>query len=119
MIYRAPLLLVKKFLGGGPRPVAAVADRDLVFTEAYFGAALPPAQRQIARLLAGVLSSALASWFFIMTASEFGLWKRRLFLQDVALLPTPDLEKTVSSAPGRQILELEATFRTRAPNDTD
>ena len=119
MIYRAPLLLVKEFLGGGPRPVAAVADRDLVFTEAYFGAALPPAQRQIARLLAGVLSSALVSWFFIMTASEFGLWKRRLFLQDVALLPTPDLEKTVSSAPGRQILELEATFRTRAPNDTD
>ena len=68
MIYRAPLLLVKEFLGGAPRPVAAVADRDLVFTEAYFGAALPPAQRQIARLLAGVLSSALASWFFMIVS---------------------------------------------------
>ena len=53
------------------------------------------------------------------TTSWDTTWKRRLFLQDVALLPTPDLEKTVSSAPGRQILELEATFRTRAPNDTD
>jgi len=120
MTYQAPLLLVKEFfLNGEPRPVAAVAGRDLVFTDAFFGAALPPAQREAAHLLAGVLSSALASWFFIMTASEFGLWKRRLLRQDAALLPTPDLGQAVRSEPGRRILELETALRTRPPNDTD
>ena len=37
-IYRAPLLLVSKFMQGAPRPVAAVTSRDALFTDAYYGA---------------------------------------------------------------------------------
>ena len=118
-LYRAPLLLVKEFLPGGPRPLAAVSDRDLVFSDAYFGAPIPAEHREAAHVMAGVLSSALASWFFIMTASEFGLWKRRLFRQDVALLPTPDLTTAASSAPGRAIRELEQRFQHDAPTEED
>lgn len=114
-LYKAPLLLVKEFLPGGPRPLAAVADRDLVFSEAYFGAPIPTEHHEAAHVVAGVLSSALAAWFFIMTASEFGLYKRRLFRQDVALLPTPDLKSSASSASGRAILKLEQRFQKHEP----
>src|SRR5690606_24910611 len=62
--YRGPILLVKEFLKAGPRPVTAVADRDLVYTDAYFGAPMGKAYRESAQLIAAVLSSALASWFF-------------------------------------------------------
>lgn len=115
-IYRAPLLLVKEFLNELPRPITAVADRDLVFTDAYFGAALPPEHSAAAHLLAAILGSALAAWFFIMTASEFGLWKRRLLRQDVSLLPTPELQAAVRSDAGRRVLKLEFGFQGRGPD---
>jgi hypothetical protein len=118
-LYKAPLLLVKEFLTEGPRPLAAVADRDLVFSDAYFGASMPAVHGDAAHVMAGVLSSALASWFFIMTASEFGLWKQRLFRQDVALFPTPELTSAASSDPGRAIRELEQRFQRRAPTEKD
>lgn len=109
--YRAPILLIKEFLKAGPRPITAVADRDLVYTDAYFGASLPEAQRESAQLVAAVLSSALASWFFFMTASEFGIWKRRLLTNDVGLLPLPDPLAARRTEPGQRVLALEAGFR--------
>ena len=90
-IYKAPILLIKEFLRAGPRPVTAVADRDLVYTDAYFGAAVPHEHRAAAHLISAILGSALASWFFLLTASEFGIWKRRLLTSDVGLMPLPSL----------------------------
>ena len=118
-IYRAPLVVVREFLMKEPRPVVAVADHDLVFTDAYFGAALSPDRIEIAHLLAAILSSSLASWYFIMTASTFGLWMQRLLIKDVAKLPVPDLEKAVRSEAGRHILQLVKTFQLSPPNDSD
>lgn len=119
--YKEPLLLVKEVLStrGEGRATAAVSDRDLVFTDAYFGAAFPAAERAGAHLLAAVLNSALASWFFIMTAAEFGVWKQRLFVQDVELLPIPRLDQAVRSKAGRQVLKLEQAFMRRAPREDD
>ncbi len=110
-VFRAPLLIIKETLSAGPRAIVAVADRDIVFTNAYFGAALPITHRQSAHLLAGILSSSLASWFFLMAASEFGIWKRRLLRNDVALLPTPDLTDAVKSEAGRRLLRIEKNLR--------
>lgn len=118
-LYKAPLLLVKEFLPGEPRPLTGVADRDLVFSEAFFGAPFPPSHRKAAHILAGVLGSALAAWFFLMTAGEFGLYKRRLFRQDVALLPTPDLSLIAGSDAGRKIYALEQQFRSQPPTPAD
>ena len=92
-IYRAPLLLVREFLRDDGRPVAAVSSQDIVFTDAFFGAALPVARSETAHILAAILSSSLASWFFLMTASTFGLSMRRVLLRDVEHLPVPDLER--------------------------
>ena len=110
-IYRAPILIVKETLSAGPRAIVAVADRDLVFTNAYFGAAMPAAHHQSAHLLAGILSSSLASWFFLMAASEFGIWKRRLLQHDVALLPIPELKSAVKSDAGRRLLRIEKALQ--------
>jgi hypothetical protein len=109
--YRAPILLIKEFLQAGPRPVTAVAERDIVYTDAFFGAAVAEKHRQSAHLISAVLSSALASWFFLMTASEFGIWKRRLLTHDVGLLPLPDPAEASRTAAGQAILALEADFR--------
>lgn len=109
--YRAPLLLVKEFLRGGPRPIAAVADRDLVYTDAYFGAAVGSDHSDAARLIAAILSSSLASWFFLLTASEFGVWKRRLLTNDVRVVPLPDMVKTLTTAAGRRALAAQDLVR--------
>ena len=119
-IYQAPLLIVKEFLKKGePRLIAAVADHDIVFTNSYFGVSFPPGRSEIAHLLAAVLSSSLASWFYIMTASTFGLWMRRLLLSDVDKLPTPDLEKTVQSKAGKRILQFLKTLHRYPLSDRD
>lgn len=109
--YRAPILLIKEFLQAGPRPVTAIADRDIVYTDAFFGAAVGEEHRQSAHLISAILSSALASWFFFMTASEFGVWKRRLLTNDVGLLPLPDPAAAIRTKAGQTILSLEAAFR--------
>lgn len=101
----------------GPRPVTAVADRDLVYTDAYFGASVGEEHRQSAHLIAAVLSSALASWFFLMTASEFGVWKRRLLTNDVGLLPVPDPALASRSNAGQRLLALEPDFLPGSVNE--
>ena len=119
-IYRAPLVVVKEeFLKEEPRPVAAVADHDLVYTDAYYGTVLSPDRIEIAHLLTAILSSSLASWYFIMTASTIGLWRPRLLIKDVTRLPTPDLEKAVQSESGQYILRLVKTFQQESLSDRD
>ena len=118
-IYRAPILIVKETLSAGPRAIVAVADRDLVFTNAYFGASMPVAHRQSAHLLAAILSSSLASWFFLMAASEFGIWKRRLLRHDVALIPTHDLKTAVKSEAGKRLLQVEKRLQQQAATEED
>ena len=114
--YKAPLLIVKEFFRQAPRVLTAVSERDLVFTDAYFGASLPKDEMESGYLLSGILSSALASWFFLMTASEFGIWKRRLFTRDVGLMPIPHATKALNSEGGRQVATLAKGFGRCAPD---
>ena len=118
-IYRAPLLIVQEFMQASPRPVAAVAEDDVVFTNAYFGASFTQAHGEIPYLLAGILSSALASWYFIMTGSTFGLWKRRILKGDVDMMPAPDLEKAASAEHGRRVSRFVKRLGGRSPHEKD
>ena len=115
-IYRAPLLLVKEFLRRGPRPVVAVADRDIVFTDSVFGAALPLAENRTAHLLSAILSSSLASWFFLMTASSFGLWMQRIKCRDIECMLVPDLETVLHSKAGERLTRLARNFQIGSPS---
>ena len=104
--YRAPLLLVRRFLAPGGRAVCAVAERDLVFTDSIAGAALPPERSGAAHVLAAILSSSLASWFFLMSGSTFGLSIRCLLLQDIKKMPVPDLETADRSSATQRLIRL-------------
>lgn len=115
--YKAPILLIKEFLKAGPRPLTAVAERDLVYSDAYFGASLPRDQLENARLISAILGSALASWFFLMTAAEFGVWKRRLMTNDVGMLPLPDLHQAGATHAGQRIIKLETAFHLNGPTE--
>ncbi|NJL27176.1 MAG: N-6 DNA methylase [Thermoanaerobaculia bacterium] len=112
--YQAPLLLIKEFFAKQPRAIVAVSDRDRVFTDAFFGITFQHRHRRSAHLLASVLSSALASWFFMITGAEMGLFKRRLFQQDILTLPVPDLLAATQSRLAQKILELEKILQTES-----
>lgn len=88
-----------------------MADRDLVYTDAYFGAAVGMAHSDSAKVAAAILSSSFASWFFLLTAAEFGVWKRRLLTNDVRNLPMPDLGKVVTTAVGAKVLAAQDVVR--------
>ena len=118
--YRAPLLLIKEFMGKDGRPIAAVANQDMVFTTgAIRGAALPSTHIDIAYILAVILNSALASWFFLMTSSIFGLSMRHLLLNDIENMPIPDLEKSRYSKIGQRLIGFGRRLHERSPNDAD
>ena len=117
--YRAPLLLVKEFLLASPRPVVAVADQDVVFTDAYFGAAFPPERREVADILSAVLSSSLASWFFLMTASTFGFWMQRIMLGDIVKMPIPDLDVASRCEAGRRLTRLVRKLQRNSQSEVD
>ena len=106
-VYRAPVLIVREMLLKDymPRIVAAVAERDTVYSNAYFGVSFPRQHGDVAHLLAGILSSSLASWFLLMTGSALGLGKRRVMSIDVGQMPVPDLAEAASSEVGRRIVD--------------
>ena len=114
-VYRAPLLLVREFLKGSPRAVVAVAERDVVFPDSCYGASFSGTRPDAAYLAAGVLGSALASWYFLMTGSTFGLWIRRLKRKDVAMMPAPALDRGIESEAGRRIVRLVRALHRRTP----
>lgn len=118
-IYRAPLLLIRRSLVNEPRPVVAVSVRDIVFTEDYIGASLASAPPEFSHLLAAMLSSSMAAWYFLMTSSDFGLWKNRIYARDLARFPVPDIGAATQSAEGRRILEIETDLQRRPASEND
>ena len=124
-IYRSPIVLVKESIGGprgGPqdgRPVVVVTERDIVYKDAYFGMSLHGHAPDIAYLLAGMLSSSLASWYFLMAGCSFGVWKRILRLGDVSALPTPDLAAAMRTAAGARLIRCVRQCHERPPEDDD
>ena len=118
--FRAPLLLVKEFVfKERTRAVVAVAERDTVYTGACFGVSFCTAGSDAAHLVAGILSSALATWYFLMTGSDLGIWMRRVKRADIAPLPTPDLAQAVVSESGRRVGQLVRAFHRRTPEAHD
>lgn len=120
-IYQVPLLLVKDSLTRtlGPRPVVSVTDPAMAHANGCVGAILPPADRATAHLLAGILTSALASWYFLMTSSTAGRRTHRLLVSDFIRFPVPELRSAVESAAGRRVLEIASSLHQRAWTGND
>ena len=118
--FAGPLLVVGEYLQkGSPRAISVVAERDLVFSNAYFGASFANAPPDAAYLAAGILGSALATWHFLMTGSAFGIWIRRLTRADFAAMPVPDLQQAIASDAGRGVISLVRTLHRRRLNGND
>ena len=118
--FRAPLVLIKKFLLKElPRQIVAVAEQDTVYTDAHFGASFRATLPDTAYLGAGILGSALATWYFLMTGSAFGIWMRCLKRADIAALPAPDLEQSLISEAGKRVVRVVRAFHGRAPEERD
>ena len=116
-IYSGPLLLVGEYMQGRPRPVTAIANQDLVYSDAYFGASFAGGPSDAAYLVAGILGSALASWYFLMTASAFGLWIRRVKPADIVSMPFPDFADAIGSNAGKQVLKHAHSFHRKPPDE--
>ena len=104
---------------GAPRPVVAVAERDAVFTDAFYGASFSDGSLSVAYLVAGILGSALASWYLLMTGSAFGLWIRRLKMSDITALPAPALQENVESVAGQRVIQTVRTLHRQQPDSAD
>ena len=115
--YRAPLLLIREFLNSDGRPIAAMSNRDVVFTDAFFGAALPADRTGMGGIIAAILNSSLASWFFLMTASTFGLWMRRVLLRDIEYMPIPDLGTLSTTEASRRLAGFAQELQTSPTED--
>ena len=124
--FGAPLLIVREGLLQSPiplvssRPITAVSERDdTVFTNSYFGISFESEHVNVAHLLAGILSSALASWYFLLTGSTFALWKRVNREGDMNAMPTPDLGASVRTELGRRVWKLAKKFSLHPPDARD
>lgn len=117
--FRAPLLLIKEFLRHDGRPVAAVSNRDTVYKNSIYGAALPSRWSEATHLLAAILSSSLSSWYFLMASSAFGLWMRRLLLRDIERMPVPALKLALNSEIGRYLVQLARDMQEGSPSVSD
>ena len=121
-IYRAPLVVVREFvdqMGGRPRVLAAVSDRDGVFTNSCYGVALPSGKSDVGYLLAAILSSAMASWYFLMSGTAFGLWARRLLLEDLVAMPVPKIEDALRSSAGVRLVALAKELADATAQEVD
>ena len=119
-IYRAPLLLVQENIHRDqPRVVVAVTEQDLVFKDAYTGVSFKKTESDIAYLVCGIISSALALWYFVMTGSAFRVWKRRVLLRDFSAMPMPDLKTAVNTVHGKQIVRLVRGFHRGTSREHD
>jgi len=110
-IYKGPLVIAtrgiiqKEFF-------AAYSPQDIVYTEEYYGVSIPEEEEFLAHYLNGILNSSLATYFFFMTASVWGVERDKVEPNDLLRLPVPwPAEENHSVI--MQIVDIETRLRQR------
>jgi N-6 DNA Methylase len=104
-IYQGPLVIIPERVE--PKGIySAFSSSDLVYTTSYFGVPIPQNLVHLAHYLNGIINSSLASYFLFMTASSWGVERKKLMLQDLLRLPIPQPNDSNGQALAR-ILEVE------------
>lgn len=116
-IYRAPLLIVRENLRKSPRPVVAVADTDVVYTKSFYAVSFRREHRNVANLLAGILSSSYAAWYLYAAGPDLGLWKLRVLQGTANAVPVPDLVEAEATTNGRRVADIVKEFQQRQGDD--
>lgn len=89
-IFSAPHVAMPK--GFGQRPRAAFLDRDAVFTDSLFAISGPQSDTLTFRALATLLNSSVASYWYFMTSSSWGVEREQLHPREYMSLPIPALD---------------------------
>lgn len=89
-IYRAPHVVIRK--GFSSAPVTAFVDFDAAFTDDLFGVAGPYGDADDLKVVAGVLNSSLARYWFFMTSSSWGVEREQIHPNEFRALPIPNIE---------------------------
>lgn len=116
-IYEAPLLIVRENLRKSPRPVVAVTNADVVYTQSFYGASFPREHSNLANLLAGILSSSFAAWYLYAAGPHVGVWKRRVLEGTANTIPVPDLVDAAATSAGRRVVDIVDEFQQRPGAD--
>lgn len=108
-IYRGPLILTTRGITDAGF-YAAVSPRDVVYTEEYYGIAVPQADSRYLSFLNGIFNSNLASYYFFLTASVWGVERDKVEPNDLMRFPTPQLSEGSQTLVDR-IVAIEAELR--------
>lgn len=88
-IYLAPHVLMRK--GFSTTPMAAFIPYDASFTDGLFALAGPNEDAPALRAVAAVLNSSVAQYWYLMTASSWGVEREQLHQREWLSLPLPSL----------------------------
>ncbi|WP_406250366.1 class I SAM-dependent DNA methyltransferase [Microbacterium sp. M] len=94
-IYLAPHVLMRK--GFSKTPMAAFIPYDAVFTDGLFALAGPYEDASRLRAVSAVLNSSVATYWYLMTSSSWGVEREQLHKQEWLSLPIPDLSFQVET----------------------
>jgi hypothetical protein len=112
-IYRAPLIITPRGMKG-PSFRAAFCASDVVYSEVYYGIAIPRSEKHSAHYLNAVLNSELATYFLFITGSSWGVERDEVKPEDLRRLPLPPIE-SVDKRSLKNLLSIEKDLRSN-PN---
>lgn len=87
-VYKAPLVIVSEKVES-TGVVAAFSRDNIVYSISYLGISLSKHPINFAHYLNGIINSLLASYFLFMTASTWGVERKKIMTQDLSRLPIP------------------------------
>ncbi|MGW9111840.1 HsdM family class I SAM-dependent methyltransferase [Microbacterium sp. NPDC055683] len=100
-IYLAPHILMRK--GFSKTPMAAFVPYDVVFTDGLFALAGPDEDAPALRAVSAVLSSSVATYWYLMTSSSWGVEREQLHQREWLSLPLPALTPEAESELGDMV----------------
>jgi len=114
LIYEAPLVLVR--LGIGERGVeAAFCDKDVVYSQRFYGLRVPAGKERWGNVLNGVLNSSVTTYYIFLTAVEWGVERDNVTWADVRRLPVPLPTTSGQTSLVRIVKKLRAKAREGEP----
>jgi len=110
-IYKSPLVIIPERLGLS-NVISALSVNDVLYTNSYSGIAITKEPKSIANYINGVINSSISSYFLFMTASSWGIERKKIMTQDLARLPIPiPNPNELESEKLNKLLEIESQLR--------